>query len=67
MADASKGTLKARRLKDFDFGYASASAEASNKPSLLLQGFMDKEQIIEKAISLGNFCSSGTKVQGSQL
>jgi len=64
MADVSKGTLKARRLKDFDFGYASASAEASNKPSLLLQGFVDRERIIEKAISAREFLFLGHKGSG---
>lgn len=64
MADTSKGTLKARRLKDFDFGYASASAEASNKPSLLLQGFIDRESIIDKAISAREFLFLGYKGSG---
>src|SRR5258708_6438918 len=64
MADVSKGMLKPRRLKDFNFGYASASAEASNKHSLLLQGFVDRERIIDKAISAREFLFLGYKGSG---
>jgi len=52
------------RLKDFDFGYASADAEVSDRPELLERGFLDHAGMIDTALNSRKFLFLGYKGSG---
>jgi len=58
------GAARQLRLKDFDFGYASADAEASDRPDLLLRGYFDHSGIIQEALHGKKFLFLGYKGSG---
>jgi hypothetical protein len=53
-----------RRLKDLQFGFASADHEASHDPDLLLRGFVDPFHLVDEAKSGRKFLFLGYKGSG---
>jgi hypothetical protein len=51
-------------LKGFEFGYAAAEEEGAYAPDLLITGYLDPEELIQKAISGRNFLFLGYKGSG---
>lgn len=64
MASGQVAFVQPRRLKDFDFGFASADKEAADKPELLLHGFLDHLQMVEEAKDGRKFLFLGYKGSG---
>jgi hypothetical protein len=52
------------RLKDLNFGFASADYEASHDPDLLISGFVDPLRLAQEAISGRRFLFLGYKGSG---
>jgi hypothetical protein len=51
-------------LKEFEFGYAAAEEEGAYAPDLLITGYLDPEELIQKAIAGRNFLFLGYKGSG---
>src|ERR1700730_3392269 len=52
------------RLRDITFGFASADFEATHDPDLLLSGFVDHMQLVDKAKNGRKFLFLGYKGSG---
>ncbi len=61
---ASDYALRPLKLRDFDFGSASAGTEATQRPELLEQGFLDHQGMEEEAINGTRFLFLGYKGSG---
>ncbi len=64
MASGQTALAQPQRLKDFDFGFASADTEAADKPELLLKGFLDHLRMVEEAKDGRKFLFLGYKGSG---
>lgn len=65
--DAVTKTLRARTSlapQGFEFGSASADAEASDRPELLLRGYFDYSGLIDTALNGSKFLFLGHKGSG---
>jgi hypothetical protein len=64
MTSSQVTSLLPRRLRDFDFGFASADTEATDHPELLRSGFLDHLSMVEEAQDGRKFIFLGYKGSG---
>jgi hypothetical protein len=64
MVEAMVSPGKAIRFSDLDFGMAAAEKELTRNPDLLLQGFLDRQQFVQRILDGEKFLVLGPKGSG---